>query len=58
MRSSSGPGQFGIFDTFANEGDRSADLTGEIAKTLGARASELLAVPQRLKKWRSLQAHT
>ena len=40
-----GPGKFGIFDTFANEGGRNAHLTGEIAKALGARANELLAVP-------------
>jgi len=51
-----GPGKFGIFDTFANEGGRNAHLIGEIAKVLGARANELLAAPRRLKKWRSLQA--
>ena len=34
-----GPGKFGIFDTFANEGGRNAHLAGEIAKALGARAS-------------------
>src|SRR5262249_14141189 len=31
-----GPGKFGIFDTFANEGGRNAHLSGEIAKELGA----------------------
>ena len=51
-----GPGKFGIFDTFANEAGRNAHLTGEIANGLGARANELLAVPPRLKSWRSLQA--
>jgi hypothetical protein len=30
-----GPGRFGIFDTFANEADRNAHLSGEIAKALG-----------------------
>jgi quinol monooxygenase YgiN len=52
-----GPGKFGIFDTFANEGGRNAHLTGEIAKALGARANELFAAPRRLKKWRSSEAH-
>ena len=52
-----GPGKFGIFDTFANEAGRNAHLGGEIARALGARANELLAVPRRLTKWRSLQAH-
>ena len=45
-----GPGKFGIFDTFANEGSRNAHLTGEIAKALGARASELFAVPPQVEK--------
>ena len=45
-----GPGKFGIFDTFANEGGRNAHLTGEIAKALGARASELFAVSPQVDK--------
>jgi len=45
-----GPGKFSIFDTFANEGARNAHLSGEIAKALGARASELLAVPPQIEK--------
>jgi quinol monooxygenase YgiN len=45
-----GPGKFGIFDTFANEGGRIAHLSGEIAKALGTRASELLAVPPQVEK--------
>jgi quinol monooxygenase YgiN len=45
-----GPGKFGIFDTFANEAGRNAHLTGEIAKALGARASELFAVPPQVEK--------
>lgn len=45
-----GPGRFGIFDTFANEVGRNEHLTGEIAKALGARANELLAVPPQIEK--------
>src|SRR6266576_2299938 len=45
-----GPGKFGIFDTFANEAGRNAHLTGEIEKALGARASELFAVPPQMEK--------
>jgi quinol monooxygenase YgiN len=45
-----GPGKFGIFDTFATEADRNAHLSGDIAKALGARASELFAVPPRVQK--------
>jgi len=45
-----GPGKFGIFDTFANEGGRNAHLSGEIAKALGARANELFATPPRIDK--------
>ena len=45
-----GPGKLGIFDTFANEAGRNAHLTGEIAKALTARASELFAVPPQVEK--------
>ena len=45
-----GPGKFGIFDTFANEAGRNAHLSGGIAKALGARASELFAVPPQVQK--------
>jgi quinol monooxygenase YgiN len=45
-----GPRKFGIFDTFANEAGRNAHLTGEIAKALGARASELFAVSPQVEK--------
>jgi quinol monooxygenase YgiN len=45
-----GPGKFGIFDTFADEAGRNAHLSGEIAKALGARASEFLAVPPEVEK--------
>jgi quinol monooxygenase YgiN len=45
-----GPAKFGIFDTFANEAGRNAHLTGEIAKALTARASELFAAPPQVEK--------
>ena len=45
-----GQGRFGIFDTFANEAERDAHLSGDIAKALGARASELFAVPPQVQK--------
>ena len=45
-----GPRKFGIFDTFANEAGRNAHLTGEIAKALTARASELFPVPPQVEK--------
>jgi hypothetical protein len=45
-----GPAKFGIFDTFANEAGRNAHLTGEIAKALGARTSELFVVPPQVEK--------
>ena len=45
-----GPGKFGIFDTFANEAGRNAHLSGEIAKALTGRASELFAVPPQIEK--------
>src|SRR5580692_5745211 len=45
-----GPRKFGIFDTFANEAGRNAHLTGEIAKTLTARASELFAASPQVEK--------
>src|SRR5713226_6399633 len=45
-----GPGKFGIFDTFENEAGRDAHLNGDIAKALGARASELFAVPPQVQK--------
>ena len=45
-----GPGKFGIFDTFANEADRNAHLSGRIAKALGALASEVFAAPPQVEK--------
>jgi quinol monooxygenase YgiN len=44
-----GPTTFGIFDTFADEDGRSAHLNGDIAKTLLARAEELLATPPQIQ---------
>ena len=38
-----GSGQFGIFDTFADETGRNAHMNGEIAKALFAKAQDLLA---------------
>jgi quinol monooxygenase YgiN len=45
-----GPRKFGIFDTFANEAGRNAHLTGDIAKALGARTSELFEGPPQVDK--------
>ena len=45
-----GPRKFGIFDTFASEDGRNAHLNGEIAKAMGARASELFATPPQIDK--------
>src|SRR5260370_42120766 len=45
-----GPGQFGIFDTFANEAARNTHLIGEIAKALTARANELFAIHPQVQK--------
>jgi quinol monooxygenase YgiN len=44
------PGHYGIFDTFADENGRNAHLTGEIAKAIAARASELFAKPPEIAK--------
>ena len=43
-------GEVRHLDTFANEAGRNAHLGGEIAKALGARAGELLAVPPQIEK--------
>ena len=53
-----GPAKFGIFDTFSNEAGRNAHLTGDIAKALGARASELFAVSPQVGKVEILAQHT
>src|SRR5258708_38337680 len=41
---------FYIVDAFANDADRSKHLSGEIAKALMAKASELLAEPPSIEK--------
>jgi quinol monooxygenase YgiN len=40
-----GPSTFGIFDTFEDEEDRKAHLSGKIAESLMAKAPELLSQP-------------
>lgn len=45
-----GPGTFGIFDTFEDEGGREAHLAGDIAKALMAKAPELLAAEPVIEK--------
>ncbi|GAC1346667.1 MAG: antibiotic biosynthesis monooxygenase [Myxococcales bacterium] len=45
-----GPGEFGIFDAFADEAGRKAHLTGAIAAALMKRAPELFAEPPRIEQ--------
>jgi quinol monooxygenase YgiN len=45
-----GDGQYGIFDTFANESGRDVHLRGEVARQLIAKAAELLAEPPIIHK--------
>src|SRR5271155_4937358 len=45
-----GPGKYGIFDTFADEHGRNAQLTGPIAKALFAKADDLFAKPPDVAK--------
>jgi quinol monooxygenase YgiN len=45
-----GPGTYGIFDTFADENGRNAHLNGEIAKALFAKAAELFSKPPEIAK--------
>ena len=45
-----GPSTFGIFDAFSDEEGRSAHLAGEVAKTLMAKAPELLAKAPAIEK--------
>jgi quinol monooxygenase YgiN len=44
------PGQYGIFDTFADENGRNAHLNGEIAKALFAKAKDLFSKPPDVQK--------
>ena len=41
---------YSIFDTFNDEAARDAHLNGEVAKALGAKASELFAEPPQINK--------
>src|SRR5262249_55044525 len=52
-----GPGKFGIFDTFADEGGRNAHMSGAIAKRWVREPTNCSRFPRGLKKWRSSQAH-
>lgn len=45
-----GPGVYGVFDTFDDEAGRDAHLSGEIAKALMAKASELFSNELRIEK--------
>jgi quinol monooxygenase YgiN len=45
-----GPGTYGIFDTFADENGRNTHLNGEIAKALFAKAAELFSKPPEISK--------
>jgi len=45
-----GPGKFGIFDTFADDAGRQANLQGKVAAALMAKAPELLAKEPRIEK--------
>jgi quinol monooxygenase YgiN len=44
------PNVFGIFDAFPNEQGRDAHLSGEVAKALMAKASELFATAPEIHK--------
>lgn len=46
----SGPQQFAIFDTFADDTGRTSHLNGRIAAALLGRADELLATPPDIRK--------
>jgi quinol monooxygenase YgiN len=45
-----GPSTFGIFDTFPDNNGREAHLSGEVAKALKERSSELFAQPPVIEK--------
>jgi quinol monooxygenase YgiN len=53
-----GPSKFGIFDTFADEKGQQAHLTGEIAKALFARATELFSKEPEINKLNILASIT
>ena len=45
-----GPSSYGIFDSFSDAKARETHLTGEIAKALNARASELFSKPPTIER--------
>jgi quinol monooxygenase YgiN len=45
-----GPTSFGIFDTFDNDADREAHLSGAVAKALMAKAPDLFATQPAIHK--------
>jgi quinol monooxygenase YgiN len=45
-----GPGSYGIFDTFSDDSGRDAHLNGKVAQALMARAGELFAKPPSIQK--------
>ena len=45
-----GPNTFGIFDAFPSEAGRDAHLSGEVAKALMAKASDLFAKPPEIHR--------
>ena len=45
-----GPSTFGIFDAFPDDAGRQAHLSGKVAATLMAKASDLLAHPPSIEK--------
>lgn len=45
-----GPTSYGIFDTFSDAKGREAHLTGEIAKALNERSSELFSKPPTIER--------
>lgn len=51
-----GPSTFGIFDTFPDNKGRETHLSGEIAKALKERSSELFAQPPVIEKVDVLEA--
>lgn len=51
-------GRFGIFDTFPDHTGRDAHLSGEVARQLIAKASELLAEPPLIQKLEIIASKT
>lgn len=52
----SAPGEYAIFDTFANEADRQTHLDGKVAGALMEKADELFAAPPEIHKLTVLAA--